>query len=115
MNYSKSYLNQVQEDQDNIKEQIQEDFVKADIYFKSLNVQTIKQEKKYTVSVRKNYSLTSKFFSEKQGDSFLSSIGGSISLYLGIAVIMVFEILELGLDLVLRFFKNQPMNSTSMC
>ena len=28
MNYSKSYLNQVQEDQDNIKEQIQEDFVK---------------------------------------------------------------------------------------
>ena len=35
--------------QDLIKERIQEDFVKADIYFQTLNVQTIKQEKKYSV------------------------------------------------------------------
>ena len=58
MNYSKSYLNQVQEDKDKVKEQIQEDFAKADIYFKSLDVQTIRQEKKYMVSVRENYSKT---------------------------------------------------------
>ena len=32
-----------------IQKQIQKDFVKADIYFKSLNVQTITQKKKYTV------------------------------------------------------------------
>lgn len=36
--------------QDLIKQYIQEDFVKADIYFQTLNVQTIKQEKKYSVS-----------------------------------------------------------------
>ena len=35
--------------QDLIKQRIQEDFVKADIYFQTLNVQTIKQEKKYSV------------------------------------------------------------------
>ena len=34
---------------DEIKSQIQEDFAKADIYFQSLNVQTIAQEKKYSV------------------------------------------------------------------
>ena len=34
---------------DMIKSQIQEDFAKADIYFQSLNVQTIAQEQKYSV------------------------------------------------------------------
>ena len=36
--------------QDMIKQRIQEDFVKADVYFQTLNVQTIRQEKKYSVS-----------------------------------------------------------------
>ena len=36
-------------DRDMIKSQIQEDYAKADIYFQSLNVQTIAQEKKYSV------------------------------------------------------------------
>ena len=49
MNYSKSVLNVLGPEQDMIKAQIQQDFVKADIYFKSLNVQTITQERKYTV------------------------------------------------------------------
>ena len=35
--------------QDLIKQRIQEDFVKADVYFQTLNVQTIKQEEKYSV------------------------------------------------------------------
>ncbi len=34
---------------DAIKTEIQEDFVKADIYYQTLNVQTIAQEKKYSV------------------------------------------------------------------
>ena len=49
MNYPKSQLNVVGPQRDTIQKQIQQDFVKADIYFKSLNVQTITQKKKYTV------------------------------------------------------------------
>ena len=56
MNYSKKDLQVTGSEQDAIKEQIQEDFVKADIYFKSLNVHTIAQEKKFTVSKLKNYA-----------------------------------------------------------
>ena len=36
---------------DMIRERIQEDFVKADVYFQTLNVQTIRQEEKYSVSM----------------------------------------------------------------
>ena len=52
MNYPKSQLNVIGPERDMIQKQIQQDFVKADIYFKSLNVQTIAQEKKYTVNKR---------------------------------------------------------------
>ena len=41
-----------------------------------------------------------------QSDGFFSGIGGSLSLYLGIAVTMAFEILELLFDLVSRAFRN---------
>ena len=52
-----------------------------------------------------------------QTDSFLAGFGGSLSLYLGIAVVMIFEILELALDLVLKFFRHAPMKleGNSMC
>ena len=52
MNYSKSQLNVIGMERDMIQKQIQKDFVKADIYFKSLNVQTITQKKKYTVETQ---------------------------------------------------------------
>ena len=42
-----------------------------------------------------------------QIDIFFSGIGGSLSLYLGIAVTMAFELLELVFDLVMRAFRNQ--------
>ena len=51
--------------QDLIKQRIQEDFVKADIYFQTLNVQTIKQEKKYSVrkaSFKYEIAISSVFF-----------------------------------------------------
>ena len=41
-----------------------------------------------------------------QLDGFFSGMGGSLSLYLGIAVTMAFEILELLFDLVSRAFRN---------
>ena len=56
MNYSEELLNVGGPERDMIKSQIQEDFAKADIYFQSLNVQTIVQEKKYTVSRGEMYT-----------------------------------------------------------
>ena len=41
-----------------------------------------------------------------QLDGFFSGMGGSLSLYLGIAVTMAFEILELLFDLLTRAFRN---------
>ena len=41
---------------DMIRERIQEDFVKADVYFQTLNVQTIRQEEKYSVSEELGYT-----------------------------------------------------------
>ena len=49
MDYSKETLEAAGPKRDMIKSQIQEDYAKADIYFQSLNVQTIAQEKKYSV------------------------------------------------------------------
>ena len=56
MDYSKEILEVDGPKRDMIKSQIQEDYAKADIYFQSLNVQTIAQEKKYSV-----YSLWNKY------------------------------------------------------
>ena len=39
-----------------------------------------------------------------QPKSFFGSLGGALSLYLGIAVVMIFEILELIVDSVLNLF-----------
>ena len=50
MNYSATILETDGPERDMVKSQIQEDFAKADIYFQSLNVQTIAQEEKYTVT-----------------------------------------------------------------
>ena len=52
MNYSKSQLNVIGMERELIQKQIQKDYVKADIYFKSLNVQTITQTQKYTVGTQ---------------------------------------------------------------
>ena len=49
MDYPTETLEAGGPDRDMIKSQIQEDYAKADIYFQSLNVQTIAQEQKYSV------------------------------------------------------------------
>ena len=41
-----------------------------------------------------------------QSDGFFSGIGGSLSLYMGIAVTMAFEIIELLFDLVTKAIRN---------
>ncbi len=35
-----------------IKEKLQQDYVRADVYYQTLNVQTLKQEEKYSVRPR---------------------------------------------------------------
>ena len=108
MNYTKKQLDVLK---DVLKDQIQGDFAKADIYFNSLNVQTMAEEIKYTVAERRRiFSSKSFIYScisilSTQAGSYLSGLGGSISLYLGIAVIMIFELLELAFDLILNSFR----------
>ena len=41
-----------------------------------------------------------------QGNALLSSLGGALSLYLGMAVVLLFEVLELLLDLVLNAWRH---------
>jgi len=64
---------------------IQEDFTRAEIYYQTMNVVTIKQDPKYTLQ------------------SLFGALGGGLSLYLGCAVVMLFEVIELLIDLTFAF------------
>ncbi|XP_040583485.1 epithelial sodium channel subunit gamma-like [Lepeophtheirus salmonis] len=63
---------------------IQKNFVKTDIYYQTMSVKVIEQIPKYSYG------------------TFIAGLGGSLSLYLGIAIIMIFEILEFIIDLFSR-------------
>jgi hypothetical protein len=52
MDYPEQMLKAPGEQRDRIKSLVQEDYAKAEVYFQTLNVQTIAQEKKYTVRKR---------------------------------------------------------------
>ncbi len=73
---------------DKVKEDIQRDYVKADVYYQTLNVQIVKQSAKYT------------------DEGFFAGLGGALSLYLGVAIIMIFELLELLFDLFVNVWRN---------
>jgi len=64
---------------------IQRDFTRAEIYYQTMNVVTLKQDPKYTLQ------------------SLFGALGGGLSLYLGVAVVMLFELIELLIDLVFAF------------
>ena len=65
-----------------------------------MNVVTIQQDPKYNVGSQKLLQLN--FFSF-QIQTFFGALGGGLSLYLGCAVVMIFEVIELLVDLVLAF------------
>jgi len=67
-----------------IKDNIQQDYLKMDIFYQTLNIKSIYQSPKYPES------------------SLVSSLGGALSLYLGIAIIMCVELLELVFDLIIN-------------
>lgn len=64
-------------------EDVENDYLKIDIYFMSLNVKSITESARYNLV------------------TFISTIGGSLGVWIGFSVCMVFEILELGIDLCL--------------
>ncbi len=67
-----------------IKQELQQDYTKAEVYFQTLNVQSIVQRAKYT------------------DEGFFAGLGGALSLYLGVAIIMVFELLEFFFDIFMN-------------
>ncbi len=71
-----------------LKQEIQQNYLKADVYFQTLNVREIVQSKKFA------------------GDTIMASIGGGLSLYLGVAIILLFELFELGYDIFVGVWKH---------
>ena len=66
-----------------------------------MNVVTIQQSPKYSVSWSK--ILLQLVFLSAQAQSLFGALGGGLSLYLGCAVVMIFEVIELLIDLALAF------------
>ncbi len=75
------YDDPVQNGGDELQEMIQINYHKAEIFFKTLNIQTIVQTAKYN------------------DEGYFAALGGALSFYIGFALIMVFEIVEFFYDL----------------
>ena len=70
------------------RSKIQEDYTRADVYYQTLNVRSIIQNPAYPDT------------------DLVSGLGGALSLYLGIAIVMAFEVLELIWDLIWNIFNH---------
>lgn len=67
--------------------QPKESFAEIGVYFQSLNKKLVYEEPKYTLT-----------------GSMIAALGGSMSLYLGISISMLFEVFELLIDLLIAIF-----------
>ncbi|XP_059081142.1 degenerin deg-1-like [Tigriopus californicus] len=85
--YSQDDLKGKGDNSGEVQSELQQNYVQADIYYQTLNVRSIVQEAKYSE------------------DGYVAALGGALSVYMGIAVIMIFELLELVIDLVLNVWK----------
>ena len=95
-----------------------ENFIQIGVYFQSFNTKLIYEEPKYQVSnriihelviIRHKREYENKFYVQLtkiifQIGNMLSALGGSLSLYLGISVSMMFEVLELLVDILTALF-----------
>ena len=71
-----------------------------------MNIQTITQKAKYDVRMLSSSSfLYFQIFIQMQG--LVAALGGALSLYLGIAIAMVFEFLELFVEISLVLIKHK--------
>ena len=89
-----------------IKSEILSNYAKANIYIRTLDVQSIVESAKYTVRMDADMTRQILLFDldqniiTSQADGFASGIGGALSLYLGVAIVMIFELIELLGDLI---------------
>ena len=73
---------------DEFKDKVQNNFMQVVIYYGSLDVEAVSEEPEYTFL------------------TFLSGLGGALSLYLGISFIQVFEVVEFVVKLFASFAQN---------
>ncbi len=96
---------------DDIKSSLLEDYARADVYFKTLNVQTVEERAKYP-NVRISRATRKRLFFRIllnkcfQVASLFASLGGALSLYLGVAIIMCFELVELLYDVATNVWRH---------
>ena len=69
-------------------EDVKEDYLRLDIYFMSLNVKSIIETARYTLV------------------SFISALGGSLGVWVGFSVCMMFEVIELIIDVLIFILCN---------
>ena len=67
--------------------EVKDDYLRLDVYFMSLNVKTVTETARYTLT------------------TFISAIGGSLGVWVGFSVCMMFELLELLVDLGISCLK----------
>ena len=51
-------------------------------------------------------------FNQWDDGSYMSALGGAVSLYLGISLAMMFEVLELVVEIVVSFFAARFVNKS---
>ena len=66
---------------------VKENLLKLNVYYNSLNVRTVKEDIKYDLITT------------------IYALGGAISLYLGISLAMVFEVLEFFIDTAVKLLR----------
>ena len=94
-------------------------FAEIGVYFQSLNKKLVYEEPKYTVRIKIHQTikatnillspciviiLYSNTFILQLTGSMIAALGGSMSLYLGISISMLFEVLELLIDIFIAIF-----------
>ena len=80
------------EDYEQIQQLVQNNLMQVSIYYGSLDVDTVAENPEYTFL------------------TFLSSLGGAVSLYLGISFIQVFEVVELVVKLFVSCISQNVKN-----
>ena len=93
---------------------VAENLLQVNVYFKSLNVRTVIEEPIYDrvrkfIFLKDSKNCSNKFVGnfifenfQIDGAAFISALGGALSLFLGISISMVFEVIEFVIDLTLN-------------
>ena len=82
------------------------------VYFDSFNIKQILNKKVYEVKTFSHLNLCCKTSQGVFDTETTTAIGGQLSLYLGVSIAMVFEVLEIILDLVgntLNWLRGRPL------